>query len=280
MKPEVKREAVRWLQAQYDISERRGCKTVKLPRKTYRYKSKMSDQAPLRMRIKEIAASRVRYGYKRIHILLKREGWVVNHKRVYRIYCEEGLNVRSKTRRKRISGARISREDIKNINQCWAMDFVSDALFNGRRFRSLTIIDVYTRECLGLYADKRITGVQVVEALETICSERGTPERIRVDNGPEFISKVLDAWAYSANINLDFSRPGKPTDNAHIESFNGSLRDECLNINWFLSIEDARDKLSAWRTDYNEFRPHSSLWNLTPQDYAKQIAHERLLVPT
>ena len=153
-----------------------------------------------------------------------------------------------------------------------AMDFVSDALFNGKRFRALTIIDIYTRECLGLYADKRITGKQVVETLETICCERGTPGRIRVDNGPEFISKILDAWAYSADIKLDFSRPGKPTDNAHIESFNGSLRDECLNVNWFLSIEDARSKLEVWRTDYNGFRPHSSLGNLTPRDYALQQA--------
>jgi putative transposase len=232
------------------------------------------------MRIKEIAASRVRYGYKRIHVLLRREGWVVNHKRVYRIYCEEGLNVRSKTRRKRISGARIPREDIKYINQCWAMDFVSDALFNGKRFRALTIIDVYSRECLSLYADKKITGEKVVMALETICCERGAPERIKVDNGPEFISKVLDTWAYSANITLDFSRPGKPTDNAHIESFNGSLRDECLNVNWFLSIEDVRGKLESWRADYNEFRPHSSLGNLTPKDFAGQIQPERLLTGT
>ena len=144
----------------------------------------------------------------------------------------------------------------------------------------MTIIDVYTRECLGLYADKRITGEQVVEALETICCERGTPERIRVDNGPEFISKVLDEWAHSADIKLDFSRPGKPTDNAHIESFNGSLRDECLNVNWFLSIDDARDKLDAWRKDYNQFRPHSSLGNLTPKDYADQLVSEGLLAPT
>jgi putative transposase len=280
LKPEVKREAVRWIQAQYVVSERRGCRAVNIARKTFRYKSKTPDQKALRMRIKEIAASRVRYGYKRIHVLLRREGWVVNHKRVYRIYCEEGLNVRSKTRRKRISGSRIPREDIKQINQCWAMDFVSDALFNGRRFRALTIIDVYTRECLGLYADQRITGENVVEALETICCERGTPDRIKVDNGPEFISKVLDTWAYSANINLDFSRPGKPTDNAHIESFNGSFRDECLNINWFLSIEDVRGKLESWRTDYNEFRPHSSLGNLTPRDYVLEMKPDIHLLPS
>jgi putative transposase len=249
-------------------------------RSTFRYKSKADNQELLRMRIKDIAAARIRYGYKRIHILLRREGWKVNHKRIYRIYREEGLNLRHKSKRKRISGIRIPREDINQINQCWAMDFVSDALFNGRRFRTLTIIDIYSRECLGLYADKKITGEKVVEALETICCDRGTPERIRVDNGPEFISKVLDAWAYSANIKLDFSRPGKPTDNAHIESFNGSLRDECLNINWFLSIEDAKSKLEAWRMDYNEFRPHSSLGNLTPRDYVLEMKPDIHLLPS
>ena len=231
------------------------------------------------MRIKEIATTRVRYGYKRIHILLRREGWAVNHKRIYRIYREEGLNLRHKSRRKRISGTRIPRDDVTQINECWAMDFVSDSLFNGKRFRALTIIDIFSRECLGIYADIGITGQKVVETLETICCERGTPERIRVDNGPEFISKVLDAWAYSTDIKLDFSRPGKPTDNAHIESFNGSLRDECLNINWFLSIEDARSKLETWRKDYNEFRPHSSLGNLTPKDYALQIQQNNQYLP-
>lgn len=243
-------------------------------RSTFHYKSKADNQDLLRMRIKDIAATRVRYGYRRIHILLKREGWNVNHKRVYRIYRDEGLNLRHKSKRKRISGVRIPREAIHQINECWAMDFVSDSLFNGKRFRALTIIDIFSRECLGIYADKGITGQKVVEALESICCEQGTPERIRVDNGPEFISKILDVWSYSANIKLDFSRPGKPTDNAHIESFNGSLRDECLNINWFLSIEDARSKLETWRKDYNEFRPHSSLGNLTPKDYAMQIQQD------
>jgi len=248
-------------------------------RSTFRYKSKADKQELLRMRIKDIAASRVRYGYKRIHILLRREGWEINHKRVYRIYREEGLNLRCKTKRKRISGTRIPRQDTTAVNQCWAMDFVSDCLFNGKRFRALTVIDIFSRECLTIYADQRINGEKVVKALEMICCDRGIPERIRVDNGPEFISKKLDAWAYSTNIKLDFSRPGKPTDNAHIESFNGSLRDECLNINWFLSIDDARSKLEAWRMDYNEFRPHSSLGNLTPREYALELESDNQLLP-
>jgi putative transposase len=159
--------------------------------------------------------------------------------------------------------------DVTAINQCWAMDFMSDALFNGRRFRTLTMMDVYSRECLSIYAGSKITGDTVVDILDNISYHRGHPERIRVDNGPEFISKALDNYSYQNNIKLEFSRPGKPVDNAHIESFNGSLRDECLNTNWFLSIEDAQSKLEAWRRDYNEFRPHSSLYNMTPSDFAR-----------
>ncbi len=223
------------------------------------------------MRIRDIASTRVRYGYKRIHVLLCREGWKVNHKRVYRIYRQEGLNLRHKGRRKQISRARIPIVDVTGVNQCWAMDFVSDALFNGRRFKALTMMDVYSRECLNIYADKKITGDTVVDILDSISYHRGRPERIRVDNGPEFISRALDAWSYENNIKLEFSRPGKPTDNAFIESFNGSLRDECFNTNWFLSIEDAQSKLEAWRRDYNEFRPHSSLGNMTPYDFARSL---------
>lgn len=226
---------------------------------------------PLRMRIRDIAQARVRYGYKRIHVLLLREGWKVNHKAVYRIYRQEGLNLRHKGRRKQISRARIPKVDVMGVNQCWAMDFMSDALFNGRRFRALIMMDVYSRECLNIYADNKITGDTVVDILDSISYHRGRPERIRVDNGPEFISRALDNWAYENNIKLEFSRPGKPVDNAFIESFNGSLRDECLNTNWFLSIEDARNKLELWRRDYNEFRPHSSLGNMTPSDFARRL---------
>jgi putative transposase len=223
------------------------------------------------MRIKDIASARVRYGYKRIHVLLRREGWRVNHKAVYRIYCEEGLNLRQKSKRKKVSQARLPKVDVTSVNQCWAMDFMSDALFNGRRFRTLTMMDIYSRECLNIYAGSKITGEVVVDILEAISYHRGHPERIRVDNGPEFISKALDNWSYENNIKLEFSRPGRPVDNAYIESFNGSLRDECLNTNWFLSIEDVQEKLEAWRMDYNEFRPHSSLGNMTPSDFARSL---------
>jgi putative transposase len=222
------------------------------------------------MRIKELAAVRVRYGYRRIHVLLQREGWAVNQKRVYRIYCEEGLNLRKKRPKKRTSDHfRVSRETARDINDCWSMDFASDSLFNGRRFRALTIVDIFSRECLGIEVDQGIKGDDLVNILDYIKSRRGTPRIIRCDNSPEFVSKVLDKWAYENHIVLDFSRPGKPTDNAFAESFIGSFRDECLNVNWFLSLEDARNKIETWRVDYNEYRPHSSLDYKTPDAFTR-----------
>lgn len=260
---------VKYLQEAYEVSERRSCKVLKINRTAYRYKSKKDEQAFLRMRIKEIAAARVRYGYKRIHILLKREGWNVNHKRVYRLYKEEGLNLRNKSIRKKISVPRVPDKNMPlAVNECWAMDFVSDQLYDGKRFRALTIIDTYSRECLAIYVDKSIKGEAVANTLSDIGMNKGLPKKIKVDNGPEFISRSLDAWAYLNNVQLEYSRPGKPTDNAHIESFNGSLRDECLNVNWFMSLEDARVKIENWRKDYNEFRPHSALTNMTPSEFA------------
>ena len=260
-----------YLQAKYSASERRSCRVLNLHRGLYRRKSVRDEQGPLRMRIKEIAAVRVRYGYRRIHVLLRREGWQINHKRVYRLYREEGLNLRTKGKHKKISAPRAPLKEMPTrLNQCWAMDFVSDQLYNGRRFRALTMIDLYSRECLAIYADKGITGEKVAEVLTGIQAERGLPERIKVDNGPEFISRALDAWAYFHKVQLDYSRPGTPTDNAYIESFNGSFRDECLNTNWFMSLEDAKSKIEQRRNDYNHFRPHSGLTYQTPADFAKK----------
>ena len=223
------------------------------------------------MRIKEIAATRVRYGYKRIHVLLQREGWRVNHKRIHRLYCEEGLNLRvKKSKRQKRAAQRRIRTEPWALNESWSMDFVSDSLFDGRRFRGLTLVDNFSRECLGIKVDQSIKGSHVAELLEETIIKRGVPKSIRVDNGPEFVSKALDQWAYQNQVALDFSRPGKPTDNALIESFNGSFRDECLNVNWFLSLDDAKDKIEEWRQDYNDFRPHSSLGNMTPGDFAQK----------
>jgi len=242
---------------------------VGLWRAVYYYKSVKKDDGALRLRIREIAETRVRYGYLRIHVLLRREGWHVNHKRVHRIYCEEGLNLRHKRPRRRVAAAhRVKQPAVSSIDQCWSMDFVSDNLFNGRRIRALTVVDNLSRECLSIHVDQGIRGKDVVTVMEKLrLLKDRCPERIQVDNGSEFISKDFDKWAYEQGVTLDFSRPGKPTDNALIESFNGSFREECLNAHWFLSIDDARKKIEAWRKEYNGFRPHSSLGNLTPDQY-------------
>lgn len=201
--------------------------------------------------------------------MLRREGWTVNHKRVYRLYRNDGLSLRLKRPRRHVSAASRNRQpDAARANDLWSMDFVSDALFDGRKLRALTIVDAFTREALAIDVDQGIRGEQVVEALSRVVAARGCPRAIRVDNGPEFVSRALDLWAYANGVTLDFSRPGKPTDNAYIESFNGRLRDECLNTNWFLSLEDARTKIEAWRRDYNEIRPHTSLGWKTPVEFA------------
>ena len=222
--------------------------------------------------MKEIAAVRIRYGFWRVYILLRREGFKDNHKRVYRIYKEEGLNLRTKRpRRSKASANRMDRPDISTINQVWSMDFVADQTFNGRKFRALTIVDNYSRKCIAIHTQQSIKGDDVVSVLDRIKEVDGyKPERIQVDNGSEFISKALDKWAYENAVTLDFSWPGTPTDNPFIESFNGSFRDECLNTNWPLSLEDAEEKIEVWRNDYNEFRPHSSLNYLTPDEIFDQ----------
>jgi putative transposase len=222
------------------------------------------------MRLKELAAARVGYGYRRLHVLLRREGWRVNHKRVYRLYRQEGLGLRRKPPRRRVACVkRQIRPTAEAKNECWSMDFVSDQLFDGRRLRVLTIVDNHTRESLALEAAPRIRGIEVVLVLERITREHGFPERIQVDNGPEFISKDVDRWAYWNGVELDFSRPGKPTDNAMVEAFNSRFRQECLNQHWFMSLVDAREKIEAWRTEYNHRRPHSSLGYQSPSEFAE-----------
>jgi len=243
---------------------------MRFDRSVHRYQSIRDDQAALRQRMKELAGVRVRYGYRRLHVLLRREGWAVNHKRIQRLYGEEGLNLRLRRPRRHVMAARrIERTGPTAANEVWAMDFVSDALFDGRRFRALTVVDAFTRECLAIEPDQAIRAEAVVAVLDRLIGARGTPPgKIRLDNGPEFVSRVLDHWAYRHGVTLDFSRPGKPTDNSYIESFNGRLRDECLNTHWFLSLADARAKIEAWRRDYNECRPHTSLGLRTPAEFA------------
>lgn len=238
-------------------------------RTVYTYVSKRLEQAPLRQRIREIATTRVRYGYQRIYILLRREGWLVNHKRVLRLYREEGLNLRNiKRMRRHINAVRKNLAALPTQpNDCWAMDFVSDALFNGRRIRALTLLDTFTRESLAITVGKSLRSEDVVVTLMKAISQQGKPAKIRCDNGSEFTSKALDQWAYENKIDLEYSRPGRPTDNAYIESFNGRFREECLSTNWFLSLEDAQAKIEAWRKDYNVSRPHMSLGYMTPEEF-------------
>ena len=207
---------------------------------------------------------------------MRREGWPINAKRVYRLYCEEGLHLQNKRPRRHVSAAhRQERPLASRPNENWSMNFVSDALFDGRRLRALTVIDHFTRESQAIEADQGITGKQVVQVLEQISEKRGLPDRIFLDNGTEFVSKALDRWAYEHGVTMDFSRPGKPTDNALIESFNGSFRDECLNTHWFLSLDDARQKIEQWRRDYNRYRPHSSLGNKTPEEFVQETCQSR-----
>jgi putative transposase len=202
-----------------------------------------------------------------------REGWHVNHKRVHRVYFEEGLNLRPKRPRRHLSAARrTGRPEATALNECWSMDFVCDCLFNGRRFRALTIVHNYSRECLAIEVGQSLTGDDVIGVMDRLVASRGRPERIQCDNGSEFISKVMDKWAYEQGVTIDFSRPGKPMDNALVQSFNGSFRDQCLNVNWFLSMEDASEKIEGWRVEYNEFRPHSALGDLTPREFAERTA--------
>jgi len=259
------------LQARYGASQTQACAVMMISRSVYHYRTRRRDQTPLVNRIKEIAAARVRYGYQRVHILLRREGWRVNRKRVYRLYRLEGLSLLQRRPRRHRSAMQRNRPLGPQVrNECWSMDFVSDQLYDGRKLRALTLIDAYTRECLAIWVDQGIRGEHVVTVVDAVTAERGAPHRIQVDNGPEFISKVLDRWAYERHVELAFSRPGKPTDNAFIEAFNGRLRQECLNQHWFLSLADARSKIEAWRRGYNESRPHGALGWATPAEFARQ----------
>ncbi len=230
----------------------------------------------LKMRLCELAAVRVRYGYRRLTILLRREGWSVGKKRVYRIYKAEGLKVRTKQRVKRASQPRVPLPMAEGHGHRWSMDFMADKLVDGRRFRVLTVLDQFDRSCPVLYADQSIRATKVISALEQAAQRAGgLPKAITIDNGPEFSGKVLDAWAYTHGVQLDFIRPGRPTENGYIESFNGKLRDELLNTELFFSLPEAREKLERYRLDYNTLRPHSSLGYQSPVEYARELGLKR-----
>ncbi len=267
----MRRKWVTDLVKAHGISERRGCGLIGIHRSCYYYKAKPKDDEPIRQRLRDLAYSRPRYGYQRLYILLRREGWQVNHKRVLRIYREEGLAVRSKKRKKRIARLRVVPPPAKRMNEHWSMDFVSDQLATGQRFRSLTVIDLFSRECLLIEAHRSFPAVKVTEALDKMMITRGQPLVITTDNGTEFTSRHFDSWAHQRGIKLDFIAPGCPVQNCYIESFNGKFRDECLNENWFDSLASARLSIEQWRLDYNKNRPHSSLDDLAPEQFVARV---------
>lgn len=265
MKPARKRALVDKLRGDWKVSTRRACAALRIDRALYVYKSRRGGQADLKRRIKEICETRVRYGYRRVHILLRRDGWAVNPKRIYRLYREMGLQLRNKTPKRRVKAKlREDRKPAVQVNEVWSMDFVHDQLATGRKLRILTIVDIFSRFSPAVDPRFNYRGEDVVATLERVCKIIGFPKAIRVDQGSEFISRDLDLWAYQRGVILDFSRPGKPTDNAFIESFNGKFRAECLNAHWFMNLDDAREKMEDWRRDYNEVRPHSAIGNKPP----------------
>ena len=268
--PAARRQAAGFLQADFEVSERRACSVVELPRATCRYQSERVEDPQLRKDLHQLAAERPRAGYRMLHQMLKRKGWAVNHKLVYRVYREERLMVRKRIRKRIAAAHRQHLDSPVRPDQRWSMDFVTDALTDGRVFRTLNIIDDFSRECVAIEVDTSMGGARVARVLARLAAQRGLPERIVMDNGPEFTSKALDTWSHAAGVKLHFIRPGKPTENAFVESFNGRFRDECLNENWFTNLLDARTKIEVWRRHYNEQRPHSSLFGSTPLEYSNR----------
>jgi len=246
---------------------RNACLLVGLPRSSYDYRPVQKDDEELRKRIRELAHRRRRFGCPRIHLMLRREGWLVNHKKTERIYREEGLSLRKRKRRKTAAVNRMILPEVTRPDERWSMDFVSDSIVTGRRFRALVIVDDYTRECPAIEVDTSLGGRRVVGILDRLAETRGLPRVITMDNGPEFTGRALDEWAYRNGVKLNFIRPGKPVENAYAESFIGRLRDECLNENWFISLKHAGEVIESWRMDYNEGRPHTSLGGLTPREF-------------
>jgi putative transposase len=254
------------------MSERRACRVIGAHRRTMRYRHKVGgDERQVRERLRTLAAEHPRWGYRRLHILLRREGMAINRKRVYRLYRLDGLAVR---RRRRKRAARIPRGIVSQRwrrGEAWAMDFMQDTLANGRRVRTLNVLDTVTRECLRSEVDTSLPGRRVVRVLDQLAERHGPPKQITLDNGPEFTSQALDAWAYAHGVQLDFIDPGKPMQNGHQESGSGKFRDECLNLHWFLNLDDARRIIAKWEEEYNTMRPHSALGDQAPAVYAHTI---------
>jgi putative transposase len=258
-----------WFQATFASDVRRACQLAQFSRAAWYRPRRARDQTALRLRIREIAMARPRFGYERIWVVLRREGWPINRKRVHRLYRLEGLQVRMRVRRRKHMALHRGPAPVPaGPTERWSMDFVHDALADGRPFRVLTVVDQWSRQSPMLEAASSISGRAVGEALDRALAGPHVPRSITVDHGTEFMSRALEDWAYHRGVQLDFIRPGKPVENAFIESFNGRLRDECLNVHQFTSVADAQAKIEAWRLDYNQHRPHSSLGQLTPNEFA------------
>jgi putative transposase len=263
---------VRFIMQQHGYSERRACRLLAVDRSAFRYRPVRANDAELRERLRELALERRRFGYRRLGILLAREGYRVNRKKLYRLYREEGLTVRKRRSRRRATGYRAPLGLPTRINQRWSLDFVADALSSGRRFRILCIVDDFSRECLSTLVDSSIAGARVVRELDRLIDLRGQPALIISDNGTEFTSNTVLTWSHQRQLVWHYIAPGKPSQNAFVESFNGRLRDECLNEHLFISMAEARQLIELWRCDYNNARPHTSLGGLTPVEYASALS--------
>ena len=280
LRPSRKRSVVASRCTAYAVSERRTCRTVRCARATYYDRSHRDPRTALRQRLREMAQTRVRYGYRNIRVLLNREGWAVGKHLAYRLYREEGLMLRRRSPRRRKSVVpRVHRPTATRPNDAWTLDCVADQLVDGRRFRALTVLDVYTREGVAIEVGQSLRGEHVVAVLNRLTVHRGTPRRLFCDNGSEFRSQLMDLWASHNKVSIDFSRPGTPTDNAHVESFNATLRRECLNAHWVESLREAHDRIEAWRREYNESRPHRALQDRTPEEFARVHAENELCEP-
>ena len=274
--PDAKRDAVTQACLVHGVSQRRACEALEFDRSSVRYRSTRPADQELREAMKAVASERRRFGYRRIHVMLQRQGIAMNIKKLRRLYSEERLQVRKRGGRKRALGTRRSMLVPDRPNQRWSLDFVSDAFTDGRRFRVLTVVDDHTRECLALVVDTSLSGRRVVRELDAIIAKRGRPLTVVSDNGTELTSMAILRWSQDRQIDWHYIAPGKPMQNGFIESFNGSFRDECLNETLFSSLPEARDRISAWKEDYNSHRPHSSLGNLTPNEFATKLALEKL----
>ena len=273
--PEAKRDAVAHACVEHGISQRRACEVLRVDRSSVRYQSIRRDDAGLRAAMKQVASERRRFGYRRIHVMLQRQGIVMNQKKLRRLYREENLQVRKRGGRKRALGTRRPMVLPSCANERWSLDFVSDALTDGRKFRVLVVVDDYSRECLTLMTDTSLSGLRVARELTALIARRGPPQTIVSDNGTELTSMAILKWCQDTGIEWHYIAPGKPMQNGFVESFNGSFRDECLNETLFSSLAEARKQITTWKEDYNNHRPHSSLGNITPNEFAMKMALEK-----